>query len=168
MTPTQMGVGGTCFPQCGGSWESVWWSRRLCMDLEPEWVPAARRSSVLENREDKPAYLEVVWGKGETQTCGAWCNLEMVRFLQSLPAKVAFPDCQGYREQLLSRILPITWESRSSAGAKHPPVPNCKETLGGMATSLPFDNEVLTGCAFGALGPLPIYKSVFSALTLYF
>lgn len=149
--------------QCDGAEGYAW-----TLSLNESQQPLPRRSSVLENREDKPAYLEVVGGKGEAQTSGARCNLEMVRFLQSLPAKVVFPDCQGYREQLLSRILPITREGRSSAGAKHPPVPNCKETLGGMATSLPFDNEVLTGCAFGALGPLPVYKSVFSALTLYF
>lgn len=143
-TPVQIEVGGTCFPQCGWSGsqcdgaEGYAWTLRLNESQQP--LP--RRSSVLENREDKPAYLEVVRGKGEAQTCGTRCSLEMVCLLQSLPARVAFLDCQGYREQLLSRILPITWESRSSAGAKHPSGPNCKETLGGMATNLPFDNEV--------------------------
>lgn len=41
---------------------------------------------MLENREDKPAYPEVVGGEGEARTCGTRCNLEIVRLLQSLPA----------------------------------------------------------------------------------
>lgn len=134
-----MGVGGMCFPQCGWSWESVWWSSRLCRTLsldESQQPLSSRSSSVLENRENKPAYPEVVGGEGEARTCGTWNNFQVlfVCFRACQPQGWGgFPDCQGYREQLLSRILPTTGESRSSAGAKHPSGPNCKETLGGMA-----------------------------------
>lgn len=51
--------------QCGGKEGYAW-----TLSLNESQQPLPRRSSVLENREDRPAYLEVVGGKGEAQTCG--------------------------------------------------------------------------------------------------
>lgn len=144
-----MGVGGMCFPQCGWSWESVWWSSRLCTDLEPGWIPAAPSQEVFLCARKQRRQASISGGGWRwRRSSNLWHPVQPGNCsFASEPASHGaggggFPDCQGYREQLLSRILPTTGESRSSAGAKHPSGPNCKETLGGMATNLPFVNEV--------------------------